>query len=465
MSSANRGPADTPERLFPYNIRVDPSYTVSRSDTGDAFSSPPEPAPPSASGRFRLPEFLRSVRHRNFRLFIGGQVISLIGTWTHSVAQSWLVYRLTGSSALLGLVAFAGQIPVLMFATLGGAVADRHRRQKIVLTTQTASMFLAFALATLTLSGLVHVWHIFVVAATLGIVNAFDIPARQAFVVEMVGKEDLSNAIALNSSVFNGARVIGPAFAGVAVAVVGEGWCFMANGVSFLAVIAGLLAMRLPAAERRPFSGSQLSHIAEGFGFAWKARPVRALLLLLGVVSLTGMPFTVLMPIFADRILHGGARALGILMGFSGVGAFAAALILAAHRTLHGVGARIGIACSCFGASLILFSISRHFWLSTALITAVGFFMVFMLASTNSVLQAMTPDRLRGRVMAVYSMMFLGIAPFGALFAGFLAQSTGAPVAVGAGGALCVVAALLFGWRLSSLRPDARKLIEAAETP
>ncbi len=415
----------------------------------------------------RLPAVLASLRHRNFRLFISGQMISLIGTWMQTIAQSWLVYRLTHSSALLGLVVFAGQIPVLLLATIGGTVADRHSRHRIVIATQAASMGLAFILAGLTLSGVIQVWQIFILSIGLGTVNAFDIPARQSFIVQMVGRENLTNAIALNSSVFNGARIVGPAIAGILVAAIGEGWCFFVNGASYIAVIAGLLLMDIrPAARPRP-AGSTLTHIAEGFRFVGKSRPIRALLLLLGVTSLTGMPYTVLMPIFADQILHGGARGLGILMGLSGVGALTGALFLAARPSLRGLGRVIAGSSLGFGTSLILFGFSKVFWLSGLLLIAVGFFMLSQMASSNSLIQAMSPDHLRGRVMAVYSMMFLGMAPFGALFAGFFAERIGAPLTVAIGGACCAAASLVFGSRLSSLRAEARKLItdRTFETP
>jgi len=276
----------------------------------------------------------------------------------------------------------------------------------------------------------------------------------------MVGREDLTNAIALNSSVFNGARILGPAIAGILVAAVGEGWCFFLNGASYIAVIAGLLMMDIRPFNRVHPVGSALAHIAEGFQYVWKSRPIRALLLLLGITSLTGMPFTVLMPIFADQVLHGGARGLGILMGLSGVGALAGALFLAARPSLRGLGRVIAGSSLGFGISLILFGMSKLFWLSGLLLVLVGFFMLSQMASSNSLVQAMSPDRLRGRIMAVYSMMFLGIAPFGALFAGFLAERIGAPLTVGIGGACCAAASLVFGSRLSSLRAEARKLLQ-----
>ena len=313
----------------------------------------------------------RALRHRNFQLFFSGQLISLIGTWMQSVAQSWLVYRMTGSALLLGSVGFASQVPVFLFAPLGGIAADRFDRRHIVIATQTASMLLAFILAALTLFHKVQVWHVFVLASLLGVVNAFDIPGRQSFLVDMVGKEDLMNAIALNSSMFNGARVIGPAIAGILVAKIGEGWCFFANAVSYIAVIIGLLLMRVIAPIRAAMA-SPLEHMMEGFRFVNRTAPIRALLLLLGLVSLVGMPYVVLMPIFADQILHGGARGLGILMGATGVGALLGALTLAFREGVKGLGRWVAWCCGGFGASLIIFALSTTFWVSVILLLAGG---------------------------------------------------------------------------------------------
>jgi MFS family permease len=407
-----------------------------------------------------LPVALRALRHRNFQLFFSGQLISLIGTWMQTIAQSWLVYRLTGSSLLLGSVGFASQFPVFLVAPIGGIVADRHNRQRVVIGTQVASMILAFILAFLTLTHQVQVWHIFVLAALLGVVNAFDIPGRQSFLVEMVGKEDLMNAIALNSSMFNGARIIGPAIAGILLARIGEGWCFFANGVSYIAVIVGLFMMRVqPRSIQNQVS--PIEHIVEGFRFVRHTAPIRALLLLLGLVSLVAMPYTVLMPIFADKILHGGARALGILMGATGVGALFGALTLAAKRGVHGLGRWVAVACGGFGVSLILFSFSRITWLSTALLLPVGFCMMLQMSSSNTLIQAMVPDELRGRVMAVYSMMFMGMGPFGAFFGGALADRIGAPLTVAIGGIASIGGATLFWLRLPQIRVEARRLIVA----
>jgi len=417
----------------------------------------------AATENGRLPPTLRALRHRNFQLFFAGQLISLIGTWMQSVAQSWLVYRLTGSALLLGSVGFASQIPVFLVAPIGGIVADRCNRQRVIIGTQIASMILAFILAVLTLSRLIQVWQIFVLAGLLGVVNAFDIPGRQAFLVDMVGKEDLMNAIALNSSMFNGARIIGPAIAGILVAKIGEGWCFFANAVSYIAVIIGLLMMRVPPRSYRRSSGSPLAHIIEGFRFVRHTAPIRAILLLLGLVSLVAMPYTVLMPVFADKILHGGARGLGILMGATGVGALVGALTLATRSGVRGLGCWVAFSCGGFGVSLVLFSLSRYFWLSAALLLPVGFFMMLQMSSSNTLIQAMVPDHLRGRVMAVYSMMFMGMAPFGALFGGALADRLGAPITVSVGAVACIGGAAWFGRHLPKIRVEARKLIVAQE--
>jgi MFS family permease len=342
-------------------------------------------------------------------------------------------------------------------------VADRYNRHRLVIGTQTASMLLAFVLAALTLSGTVRVWHIFVLSALLGVVNSFDIPARQSFIVGLVAKSDLINAVALNSSMFNASRVVGPAIAGILVAGIGEGWCFFANGASYIAVIIGLLMMRVPRHQPAAQPGSPLSRMAEGFRFVIQHPPIHALLVLLGVVSLTGMPYAVLMPIFADRILHGGARALGSLMGATGIGALAGALMLASRRDLKGLGRWVTFAALGFGAGLVAFSISRIFWLSAAILALCGFSMMIQMGSSNTLIQSMSPDRLRGRVMSVYSMMFMGMAPFGALLAGAVAGRLGAPLTVAAGGAASMVAATVFWMWWPQIRVCARKLIVAQQ--
>ena len=408
----------------------------------------------------RLPVTLRALRHRNFQLFFGGQLISLTGTWMQNVAQAWLVYRLTGSALLLGSVTFAGQIPVFLTSPLGGIVADRYNRKKVVIATQTASMILAFAFAWLTLSNRITVNEVFYLAILRGIVNAFDIPGRQAFLVEMVGKEDLINAIALNSSMFNGARIIGPAIAGIVVAKIGEGWCFFSDAVSYIAVIIGLFMMSVSPREIKPID-SPIEHVIEGFRFVRETAPIRALLLLLGLVSLVAMPYTVLMPVFADRVLHGGARGLGILMGATGLGALLGALTLATRTGVRGLGRWVTLSCGGFAISLIAFALSKNFWLSAVLLVPVGFCMMLQMSSSNTLIQAMVPDHLRGRVMSVYSMMFMGMAPWGALLGGAVADRLGAPVAVSAGAVAALGGAAIFGLRLPGLRVEARRLIVA----
>jgi MFS family permease len=411
----------------------------------------------------KLPVALRALGHRNYQLFFGGQLISLIGTWMQNVAQAWLVYRLTHSSALLGAVGFVGQIPVFLLAWLGGMAADRYNRRKIVIATQTASMLWAFLLAALTLSGAVRIWHVFVLASLLGITNSFDIPARQSFIVEMVGREDLMNAIALNSSIFNASRVLGPSIAGVLLASIGEGWCFFANGVSFLAVIAGLLLMTVKGREPARDGAPGLSGVAEGLRYVVHNPPVHTILILLGILSVAGVPYSVLLPIFADRLLHGGARALGELSSAVGVGALAGALLLAGRRDVRGLGRWVALAALGFGASLLAFSASRLLWLSAAVLVPVGFSWVVQMGSSNTLIQSMVPDRLRGRVMALYSMMFMGMAPIGSLIAGAAAARFGAPATVAAAGAVCMAAAAVFRARLPVLHAGVRKLIVAQE--
>ena len=404
---------------------------------------------------------IRALRHRNFQLFFSGQLISLIGTWMDNIAEGWLVYRLTHSALLLGAATFAGQIPVFLLAPLGGVIADRWDRRKVVIGTQSASMTIAFTLAGLTLAGKITVWEVIVLAACMGAVNAVDIPTRQAFLVQMVGREDLMNAIALNSSMFNAARVVGPSIAGLLVAWKGEGWCFFANAVSYIAVIAGLAAMNIEPTVRPVHVGSPLDHLAEGFHFVRQTAPIKAILLLIALVSLVAAPYTVLMPIFAARILHGNAKTLGVLMGATGVGAVIGALLLAARSGIRGLGRWVALACGGFGASLILFAFSHWYWVSVALLVPVGFCVMVQMASSNTLIQSMVPDRLRGRVMSIYSMMFMGMMPLGALLAGWLAGRTSAPWTVAIGGIGAIIGAIVFGRNLPKIRVEARQLILA----
>ncbi|MGI5864762.1 MAG: MFS transporter, partial [Myxococcales bacterium] len=363
----------------------------------------------------------------------------------------------------LGLVGFCLQLPVFLFSPLGGTLADRVNRRGLLMLTQSLAGTLALTLGALTLTGLVTVHAIFVLAVLLGIVNAFDQPTRQAFVAEMVGKQDLANAIAINSSLINSARVVGPAIAGLMIATVGEGWGFLLNGMSYGAVVAALAAIRLAPKPSALPRGSALAEMRVGFEFIAGHAPIRALLLLVGLVSLVGMPYVVLMPIFAGQILGGGPKALGILMGSTGVGALAGALLLAARTDSRGLGRWVGLAAVGFGAGIALFSASRVFALSCVVLAGVGFCMVVQLASSNTLLQTLTPDRLRGRVMAVYSMMFFGMAPFGSLLAGTAAGCIGAPLTVAIGGGLSMLGGTVFLLLLPSLRARAREIEAAAQ--
>ena len=402
----------------------------------------------------------RALKHRNFQLFIAGQLVSLIGTWMQTTAQLWLVYDLTHSPALLGIFGFANQIPMLVLASVGGYVGDRYSRHRGVIATQTISMVLAFILAGLTLSHHIREWSLIAITFLVGIVNAFDVPIRQAFFVEMVGKEDLPNAIALNSSIFNGARVVGPAIAGFAIAWIGAGWCFFLNGLSFFAVILALMAMRIQPQERKPSTESPLQSLLQGFRFAMKDRPIRSALLLLSLLSLLGLQYSVFMPIFANDILHAGARGLGLLMSAAGVGAVLGALQFAARTTYKGLAkwiAAMSVICAC---GLIVFSQSHVFWLSAAVLFVVGFAATSQMAATNTTVQNRVPDELRGRVMAVYATMFMGVQPLGALLAGGIAKRIGAPSTLAIFGSICLVGSLVFAaWVL--MRPRAKQ--EAAQ--
>jgi MFS family permease len=384
---------------------------------------------------------------------MAGQLVSLIGTWMQTTAQLWLVYDLTHSPALLGIFGFANQIPMLVLASVGGYVGDRYSRHRGVIATQTISMVLAFILAGLTLSHHIREWSLIAITFLVGIVNAFDVPIRQAFFVEMVGKEDLPNAIALNSSIFNGARVVGPAIAGFAIAWIGAGWCFFLNGLSFFAVILALMAMRIQPQERKPSTESPLQSLLQGFRFAMKDRPIRSALLLLSLLSLLGLQYSVFMPIFANDILHAGARGLGLLMSAAGVGAVLGALQFAARTTYKGLAkwiAAMSIVCAC---GLIVFSQSHVFWLSAAVLFVVGFAATSQMAATNTTVQNRVPDELRGRVMAVYATMFMGVQPLGALLAGGIAKRIGAPFTLAIFGSICLIGSLVFAaWVLMRLR-------------
>ena len=391
-----------------------------------------------------LPSRFRALQHRNFQLFIAGQLTSLIGTRMEAAAQLWLVYKMTNSAALLGVFGFANQIPILLLAFVGGYVGDRYNRHHGVIWTQTVSMVLAFTLAGLTFANIITVWELILVAFLAGIVNAFDVPIRQSFLVEMVSKEDLPNAIALNSSIFNGARVVGPAMAGFALAWKGAAWCFSFNGLSFLAVIGALLAMRLVKRAANPETSSPFQSLIQGFRYAMNDLPIRSSLLLLSMLSLLGLQYTVFLPIFASDVLHRGAKGFGLLMSASGVGAVLGALHFAARTSYKGLARWIAAASMVSAVGLVIFSQTRIFWLSMALLVVIGFTATVQMAATNTTLQNRVPDRLRGRIMAVYATMFLGIQPVGALIAGGIAKKFGAPDTLAVFGTICFVGSLIF---------------------
>lgn len=396
---------------------------------------------------------IRALQARNYRLFFTGQSVSLIGTWMTRVATSWLVYRLTRSPFLLGLVSFAGQIPLFIVAPMAGVWVDRWNRHRTLVITQILSMLQSFALAWLALANVITVSEVIWLMLFQGLVNAFDMPARQAFVIQMVeDRRDLSNAIALNSSMVNAARLVGPALAGMIIAAAGEGFCFLLDGVSYLAVIVSLLAMQL-AAQIVPRSGKRLRQdLAEGWTYVVESVPIRSILLLLALVSLVGMPYTVLMPIFAAQILRGGAHTLGFLMAASGVGALTSAITLAARRSVLGLGRMIPISSALFGAALIAFACSRVLWISIVLLLGTGFGFLQQMAASNTILQTIVAEEKRGRVMAYYSMAFQGVAPFGSLLAGALAAKIGAPATLAGGGAFCILGAIWFARRLPQIR-------------
>jgi len=398
----------------------------------------------------------RALRHRNFRLYFGGQSISLMGTWMTRLATSWLVYRLTGSALLLGVVGFAGQIPTFLFAPFAGVWVDRLNRRNVLLVTQALAMLQSFALAALALGHHISIHEIIWLSAFQGTINAFDMPGRQAFLVEMVeDKQDLGNAIALNSSMVNMARLVGPSLAGVVIAISSEGYCFLIDGISYLAVIASLYAMRLHTAVIKRTTDSVLMQLKEGWTYVSGFAPIRTILLLFATVSLLGWPFTVLMPVFAGTILHGGPHTLGFLMGAVGVGALISALSLAARKTVLGLGKMIPISTAAFGAGLILFGMSRTLWISLLLMLVCGFGLMQQMAASNTIIQTIVEESKRGRVMSFYTVAFVGMAPFGSLLAGTLAHAVGAPRTVMLSGACCILGAAWFASRL----PGIRKLI------
>jgi len=404
----------------------------------------------------------RSLRHRNYRLYLTGQLVSVCGTWMQQVAQSWLVYRLTGSATLLGIVGFATQIPVFGLGPIAGVIIDRYSPHRVTVLTQSAALVQALLLSLLTLMGWVQPAHIILLGFVLGIVNAFDMPARQALVNQMVDAKDLSNAVALNSSMINAARIVGPGLAGIVVARVGEGACFTINAVSYLAVIMALLAMKLPKKSDESARQFSIAHsLVEGLRYTLATVPIRDVLLLLGLVGFMGMPYMTLMPVFAAEIHKSGADALGLMLGAVGFGALIGALFLAQRATVLGLGRIIVVATLGFGLGLIVFTVSRVFWLSLVILMGVGFGWMVLIAASNTALQTLADNEMRGRVMSLFSMMLVGMAPFGSLLAGWLADRVGAPLVVATGGAFCAVAGVIFARELPRLRAAARPILVA----
>jgi MFS family permease len=409
----------------------------------------------------RLKIVFRSLHYRNYRLFFSGQSISLIGTWMQRIAMPWLVYNMTGSALLLGIVSFAGQIPTFLLAPVAGVLTDRWNRYHVLIVTQIISMIQAFILAWLCLAGLIQIWHIVVLSAGLGCINAFDVPSRQSFVIDMVGKkEDLGNAIALNSLMFNGARLIGPSVAGILLATTSEGVCFLLNAVSYFFVIGSLLMMKIDIKAARNKKSEILKELKEGLDYAFGFSPIRHLLILLGLVSLTGMSYSVLMPVFAKEILLGGPHTYGFLMGGAGFGALLGALFLASRETVLKLGRIIPAAAILFGTGLIILSLTRLFSLSLILMAFVGMGLMLQTAASNTILQTITEDDKRGRVMSFYTMAVMGTAPFGSLLAGGLAKVIGTPGTIFTGGIITIIGALFFLRKLPDLKILVRPIYE-----
>lgn len=400
-----------------------------------------------------IKQVFRALRYRNYRLFFTGQSISLVGTWMQQVAMSWLVYRLTNSALLLGVVGFVGQIPNLLLTPIAGVIADRYNRHRILIITQILAMLQAGILSILVLSHNIEVWQILLLSLFQGLINSFDMPVRQAFTIEMIEKkEDLGNAIALNSSMVNMARLIGPFLAGIIIAVLGEGLCFLLNAVSYIAVIVSLSAMKITLRDIQPSSNHVLQDLKEGFVYAVNFTPIKTILILLGLISLMGVPYQVLLPVFVKNIFHGGPKTLGFLMGIAGTGALAGGLYLARRKSIAGLGRIISQAALIFGIGIVLFSQSKVLWFSTIVVSIVGFALMIQMAASNTILQTIVEEDKRGRVMSFYTMAFMGTAPFGSLLAGILAHKIGAPYALMLGGFCCIIGAFIFMKKLPLIK-------------
>jgi MFS family permease len=403
----------------------------------------------------------RALHHRNFRLFFAGQSISLIGTWMTRVATSWLVYRLTRSPLLLGTVGFAGQIPTFLLAPLAGVIVDRFDRRTLLVWTQALAMVQSLLLAWLTLSHRIDIWEVLALSVLQGLVNAFDMPGRQSFMVKMVeDKADLSNAIAINSSMVNAARLVGPALAGMLIAATNEGWCFAVDGVSYIAVIASLLAMRIAPDRTQRAATTMATQLREGWTYVANFAPIRTILALFALLSLMGWPFMVLMPLFAAQTLHGGPHTMGYLMGATGLGSLACALSMAMRRTVRGLTKMLPIGAAAFGVGLICFGLSNTLWISMLTMLVTGYGMMQGLTASNTILQTLVDEKMRGRVMSYYTMAFVGMAPFGSLLAGAMAHAIGAQYTVIVSGVACILGALWFWTRLSGIRAQMRPIYE-----
>lgn len=405
-----------------------------------------------------LPPALRS---RNYRLFFAGQSISLIGTWMTQIATVWLVYHLTNSALMLGVVGFASQIPNLLLTPFGGVFADRFSRHRILIGTQILAMVQSLTLAALALSGVIQIWQILVLSLFQGIINAIDAPARQVFVTELVDRrEDLANAIAINSTMFNGARLIGPAIGGLLITQIGEAYCFLIDGISYIAVIAALLAMRFKPKQMPVMEGNPIKIIKQGFDYAFSSPPIRAILLLSCLVSLMGTQYVVLMPVFADKILNGDAQTLGMLMAASGIGALAGAIYLVTKTTVIGLGRLMIIGPAILGIGLIVLALSRFLPLSLLAMLPIGLGTIFQMAAGNTVLQTIVDDDKRGRVMSLYTVSFLGITPFGSLLGGTLADLIGAVNTLIIAGIACILGSLFFRRQLRALKKTVYNIYE-----
>ena len=409
----------------------------------------------------RISHAWRALRYRNFKLFFFGQSISVIGTWMTRLATTWLVYHLTHSALLLGVVGFAGQIVSFVLGPFAGVWVERLNRRKLLMWTQAAAAVQSLAMAALTLTHVVTLWEIIALAALQGVINALDTPARQSFLVQMVeDRSDLGNVIAINSSMANGARLIGPAIAGLVIAAVGEGWCFLIDGISYFAVIASLLLMRIKPLDIQRSKASMFEQMREGWDYVCTFRPIRSILLLFSLVSLMGYSYAVLLPIFAGQVLHGGATTLGWLTGASGIGALVSGLSLAVRKSVVGLTRMLQIATAMLGCALILFGLSHMLWLSLVLMAVVGFGMIQAASVSNTIIQSLVPEDKRARAMSYYTMAFFGSAPFGSLLAGALAHRIGAPHTVFVTGAFCIAGSIWFTLELPKVKEVMRPIYQ-----